>query len=89
MRLEPSFEAEPSTPRPTGTPSFSMSGMRAMPEASFMFDAGQWHTPVPVSARSFSSSSLKWMPCAYHTSGPTQPSVCMNASGRMPSRASM
>ena len=38
MRLEPSFEAEPSTPRPTGTPSFSMSGMRAMPEASFMFD---------------------------------------------------
>ena len=76
--------AEPSTPRPTGIPSLSMSLTRATPEDSFMFDMGQCATPVPVCARTRSSSSLKWMPCANHTSGPTQPTDSMYASGRMP-----
>ena len=39
-----------------------------------MLEMGQWATPVPVAASAFSSSSLKWMPWAYHTSGPVQPS---------------
>ena len=37
----------------------SISGIRAMPEDSFMFEMGQWQTPVPVCARSSSSSVLK------------------------------
>ena len=39
-----------------------------------MLEPGQWATPVPVSASRRISSSWKWMPWAYHTSGPTQPS---------------
>ena len=73
-RLLPSLLALPSTPRPTVTPSFSISGMRAMPLDSFILDMGQWATPVPVSASAFNSSELKCMPWAYHTSLPTQPS---------------
>ena len=45
---------------------------------------GQWATPVPVRASSRSSSSLKWMPWAYHTSGPVQPRDAMYSSGRTP-----
>ena len=69
--------ALPSTASPTGTPSSSISGTRHTPEESFMLEMGQWATPVPVSARSFNSASLKWMPWAYHTSGPTQPRSSM------------
>ena len=47
-----------------------------------MLEMGQWATPVPVSARTRSSSSLKWMPWAYHTSGPTHPRDSMYCSGR-------
>ena len=76
--------AEPSTANPTGTPSASISGTRATPEASFMLLMGQWATPVPVRASSRSSSSLKWMPWAYHTSGPVHPRDAMYSSGRTP-----
>ena len=41
---------------------FSISGTRATPEASFMFEIGQCATPVCVFASTRSSSSLKWMP---------------------------
>ena len=37
----------------------SISGTLAMPEDSFMFEIGQWQTPVPVFASSSSSSVLK------------------------------
>ena len=67
------MEAEPSTARPTGTPSASISGMRATPLESFMLLMGQWATPVPVWASRRSSSSLKWMPWANQTSLPIQP----------------
>ena len=67
------MEALPSTASPTGTPSSSISGIRAMPEESFMLLMGQWATPVPVLASTRSSSSLKWMPWANHTSLPVQP----------------
>ena len=39
--------------------SASISGIRAMPEESFMLETGQWAMPVPVSARRRSSASLK------------------------------
>ena len=45
-----SFDAEPSTPRPTRTPASSMSRTGATPAPSRRFDVGQWATPVPVLA---------------------------------------
>ena len=42
IRFELSFEAEPSTPRPTVTPAVSKSLVRQIPEDSIMFDVGQW-----------------------------------------------
>ena len=84
MRDDPSLLAEPSTASPTGTPSSSISGTRATPEESFMLEIGQWATPVPVRESSRSSSSLKWMPWAYHTSGPVHPRDAMYSSGRTP-----
>ena len=65
------------------------SGIRAMPEASFILEIGQWQMPVRVFANKPSSSSLKWIPCAYHTSLPTQPSVSIYASGRRPAFSSV
>ena len=81
---ELSLEALPSTARPTGTSSLSISGTRAMPEPRRMLDEGQWATPVWVRCSRASSSSLKWMPWAYHTSSPSQPSRSIRASGRQP-----
>ena len=81
---EESFEAEPSTPSPTGTPRSSISRTRAMPEPSLMLEEGQWATPVLVRARSLSSSSSKKMPCAYQTSFPTRPQSSISLSGLRP-----
>ena len=49
----------------------------AMPEASRMFEEGQWQTPVPLPANNPISSSLTWTAWAYQTSSPTQSSVSM------------
>ena len=46
------MEAEPSTPRPTGTPASRIARIGAMPEASRMLEHGQCATPVPVRANS-------------------------------------
>ena len=43
-----SFEAEPSTPRPTRTPAVSMSCTGATPAPRRRFEVGQCATPVPV-----------------------------------------
>ena len=44
-----SFDAEPSTPRPTRTPASTSCRTGATPAPSRRFDVGQWATPVPVS----------------------------------------
>ena len=41
MMLEELFEAEPSTPMPTGAPAASSSLVGQMPEASTILDAAQ------------------------------------------------
>ena len=81
--LEASLLAEPSTPTPTFTPCSRYFLTGAMPEASRMFDDGQWHTPVPLRAKRPISSSLTWTACAYHTSSAIQPSVSRYATGRI------
>jgi len=45
----------------------------AIPLASFMFDAGQWITPVPVSASSSISRSSTWTPWATKSLGLEEP----------------
>ena len=45
-----SFEAAPSTPRPTGAPAATRSAARAMPAPSRALELGQCATPVPVCA---------------------------------------
>ena len=49
--FELSLLAEPSTPRPTGTPASSISRTGAMPEPRRKLELGQWATPVPVSPK--------------------------------------
>ncbi|EWS58163.1 hypothetical protein Y694_03938 [Methylibium sp. T29-B] len=72
-RWPPSFEAEPSTPRPTGTPASRIARTGAMPEASRMFEQGQCATPVPVRANRPMPGASSLTQCACHTSRPTQP----------------
>ena len=52
-----SFEAEPSTPRPTRTPASSIARTGAMPAPSRRFEVGQCATPVPVEAKRPTSAS--------------------------------
>ncbi len=53
-----SFEAEPSTPRPTGTPAAIRSAVRQIPAPSLALDDGQCAMPVPVAAsRAIAASS--------------------------------
>ena len=63
-----SLEAEPSTPSPTGTPASRMRRTGAMPEASRMFEQGQWATPVPVRAK-------RPMPCVVELDAVRVPDV--------------
>ncbi|MDT4821201.1 hypothetical protein FQZ97_543690 [compost metagenome] len=82
--VAPSLEAEPSTPRPTGTPASRILRTGAMPEARRMFEHGQWATPVPVRAN---SSMPCWSSCtqwACQTSWPTQPRSSAYSAGVMP-----
>ncbi len=82
--FELSLLAEPSTPRPTGTPASSISRTGAMPEPSRKFEVGQWATPVPVSPKRRISSGDKWTQWASQTSLPSQPSRRRNSTGRQP-----
>ena len=57
------FSFSPSDPRPTSMPARRKSMTRAGPEASFMFEQGQWAIDVPVwasSSISRSSSQTQW-----------------------------
>ncbi len=83
-KLEPSLLAAPSTPSPIFTPASRYFFTGAIPEASRMFDDGQWQAPAPVLAKRRISSSSTWMACAYQTSSATQPSASMYATGRSP-----
>ena len=57
--LEELFEAEPSTPSPSGTPAASSSQVGQMPDASTMLEAAQWQTPTPALPSRAISSALK------------------------------
>ena len=57
--LEPSFEAEPSTPRPTGEPAPSNSNAWQIPEARIMFEEGQWQMPTPAAPSRAISGTVK------------------------------
>ena len=46
-----SFEAAPSTPRPTGTPAPTRPATGAIPAPSRALEFGQWATPVPVAPK--------------------------------------
>ena len=63
-----SFDAEPSTPRPTGTRASSSSRVRAMPAPRRMFDVGQCATPTLAPPNGRMSSSFRWTQCAHQTS---------------------
>ena len=58
-RFDASFEPQPSTARPTGTPSSSISGTLHTPEANFILLTGLCDTPVLVFAKKPTSSSVK------------------------------
>jgi hypothetical protein len=49
-RFDPSLLAEPSTPSPVRTPASRYFFTGAIPDASRMFDDGQWQTPAPLFA---------------------------------------
>ena len=84
IRFELSFEAEPSTPRPTGAPAASSSQVRQRPEARVMFEVGQWQTPTPAAPSRVTSASVKWMPCASQTPSLSQPTSSRYSTGRQP-----
>ncbi len=80
----PSFDAEPSTPRATGTPASRIARIGAMPDARRMFEHGQCATPVPVFANSAMPASSSFTPCAHHTSRPSQPRPSAYSAGVQP-----
>ena len=84
---EESLDADPSTPRPTGTPlsRYRISG--AAPDASRMFEVGQWPTPVLVAAMTAMSRSETWTAWANQTSGPIQSTVSAYCIGRIPNNS--
>ena len=81
------MDAAPSTPSPTGTPAACRSRVRQMPAPSRALDEGQWATPVPESASARIAGSSRWMPCASHTSGPSQPRESTYSTGEQPNRS--
>ena len=80
----PSFDAEPSTPSPTGTPASRIFFTGAMPDASRMFEHGQCATPVPVRANRPMPASSSCTQCACQTSCPTQPRSSAYSAGVIP-----
>src|SRR6202165_2416621 len=81
-RLPLSFEAEPSTARPTATPASSISLAGANPDPSRMFEVGHQATAVPVAPRRPISASLTCAQWASQTSEPRKPRSSSSSSGR-------
>ena len=79
-----SFDAGPSTPRPTGAPAAVSAATGAMPAPSRALEDGQWATPVPVSPKRRTSRSSRCTQWASHTSSPSQPSSSRYSTGRTP-----
>ena len=77
-----SFDAEPSTPRPTRTPASRYSRTGATPAPRRRFEVGQCATPVFDAAKSAVSSAERWTQWAHHTSGPSQSEVGQVLDGR-------
>ena len=73
--MEASFDAEPSTPSPTGTPASSSSSTLAVPEARRMLEVGQCATAVPAAPSAAISPSVKWMPWPSHVRPASQPTL--------------
>ena len=84
-RFEESLLALPSTATPTRTPASSRAGTWQMPEPSRRLLTGQCATPQFIFPSRWISSGVNQMPCAYHTSGPTHPTLSMYSKGRIPS----
>ena len=82
-----SFDALPSTPRPTRTPASSIARTGAMPDARRMFDVGQCATPVRVAAKRSMPAGSSLTQCACQTSGPIQPSDSAYSAGVQPKRS--
>ncbi len=79
-----SFEAEPSTPRPTRAPASTNARTGATPAPSRRLEVGQWATPVPVSAKRRTSCSERWTQCAHQTSSASHPSSSRYSTGVQP-----
>jgi hypothetical protein len=77
----PSFDALPSTPRPTVTPASRIRRMGAIPDPSRMFEHGQCATAVPVRANSAIPGASSLTQCACQTSAPVQPSASAYSAG--------
>ena len=61
IRLEQSFDAEPSTPRPTAQPALTRSLTGQIPDARAMLEDGQWLMLTRASPRRLISSAPKDM----------------------------
>ena len=70
-----SFDAEPSTPSPTGTEACRISATGAMPAPRRMLEVGQCATPVPAEPKRLTSSPERWTQCAHQTSSSSQPDL--------------
>ena len=77
-----SFDAEPSTPRPTCTPASSIARTGAIPDASRMFDVGQCATPVPVLAKRSMPCASSFTQCACQTCGAGEAQLLRIIGGR-------
>src|SRR5205823_44504 len=79
------LEIGESVPRPTTTPSWSISGTGATPPlASFMFDTGQWATLTSWRARERTSFIVVQTQWAAVTRGPRRPIFSSQSIGRRP-----
>ena len=76
--------AEPSTPRPTGTPAARSSRTGASPTPSSRLELGQCATPVPQEPSCAISAGLGCTPCAIHERSEPQPQCSKYSTGRMP-----
>ena len=76
-----SFDAEPSTPRPTGAPAASSARTGAMPAPSRPFDVGQCATPVPV-ARETADGVVGQVHAVRHPDVRAEPAEILGVLGR-------
>ena len=88
IRLDVSFEAEPSTPSPTRTPASRIARIGAIPDPSRQLEQGQCATPVPVRANRSISDPTSCTQWACQTSSPVQPRSSAYWPGRQPKFAS-